>query len=1038
MTMRLTARLILDAMLLGTLIVCVASPVPIWGQVTTATMYGTVIDSSAARIPGVTVNLTQQETGAVTTKTTNETGDFQFDFIRAGTYTLSMELAGFKTYQATGIQLGAGQSLRQTYTLEVGQSNETVSVEADVVLVNTVSAEQQQTFDMRTVSNLPLARRNFTGILTIGTGVQDAAGGGVRMNGVGRMGTGFAVDGTDSNGDLENRGAQNFGGANYIDTLSLEAISEVNVVKGVLPAEYGGVLGGQVNVITRSGTNQYHGSLLETFQSSSLRARDPFLSFQPRIVYNQFGGSLGGPIVPNRIFIFGAYEGYREARGNRQDSTVPTQFMRNQMIAAVPAYALSLQFLPLPNQPHNPTANTGQFVGSATSYRRDDHIDLKTDFKITGNSNLALTFTRGRPFQEAAGLTSMVNPDWTSPLQVKNNRGTVSYVVGGQSWTSESRLGVNYANTYRLTAPFHLFPEPVNPVEQFKYGRRIGSIGTNLGFNGGGGGESVEITGPTRALSQKFTKQIGQHSLKLGAQYTSRCCQRANVEGVAWTYQGLPDLLANIPSNIRVSFGQGEYSAKMSEWGLFLQDDWRITSKLTLNLGLRYDYFGHMVAKGSDAANSMLVNPDGLNISNMTVGPIRPADNPYESDSVNFQPRFGFAYNVFGNSKTVIRGGVGALSSPFILAALWAGVGGVEAPRRVNFSRQDAIKYGLKYPMYNDDFREVVARQIREDGIQNVFQVIDPKIENPYAIHYTFGGQHELAPNLAVETAVVGVLGRKFILNRIPNLPDRNTGVRPNPNLLVSFYIDDSQTSSYTSWQTSLRKRYSNNVSTSVHYTWGKTLAYGGGGDAGATYAGDNNPRMQDFYDIKTERAPSPGDITHNLTAEWGYDLPTSGISNSIVRQIVGAWNISGVFSAATGSPLGISQTSAGGSQRPDYVFGQDPINDNWRETPNYQYLNLAAFARVPIITASGEASRPGTLGWGAVRGPGFWNVDLALARNFPIKENVRFQIRVDMLNALNKVNLSNVTTSINSSTFGQARGTRGQRVLQLNARINF
>src|SRR6266704_2813510 len=227
--MRFRKPRILVSMLLGTLIVCVAAPAPIRAQVTTATIYGTVIDSSAARVPGVTVNLTQQETGTVTTKITTETGDFQFDFVRAGTYTISMELSGFKTYRETGIQLGAGQSVRQTYMLEVGQSSETISVQASFQLVNTVSPEQQQTFDMKTVTDLPLARRNFAGILSIGTGVNTASGGsseGVRMNGVGRAGTGFAVDGTDSNGNLESRGAQNFGGASYVDTLSLEAISE--------------------------------------------------------------------------------------------------------------------------------------------------------------------------------------------------------------------------------------------------------------------------------------------------------------------------------------------------------------------------------------------------------------------------------------------------------------------------------------------------------------------------------------------------------------------------------------------------------------------------------------------------------------------------------------------------------------------------------------------------------------------------------------------------------------------------------------------
>jgi len=447
-------------------------------QVTTATIYGTVVDAMGARIPGAAVNLTQQETGATSSKITNETGDFQFDFVRPGTYTIAIDLAGFKKYQASGIQLAAGQTVRQTYTLQIGQNTETVLVEASAPLVNTVSAEQQQTFTMETVTDLPLARRNFSGILSIGTGVATAGGGsseGVRMNGIGRSGTGFAVDGTDANGNLESRGAQNFNGASYVDTLSLEAISEVSTVKGVLPAEYGGVLGGQVNVITRSGTNNWHGSLFENYQGASLNARDPFLATKPNFTYNQFGGSAGGPIVTNRVFIFGAYEGYRESRFRRIDTNVPTKFLRDQMIAANPSYALSLQFLPLPNQPHNPTANTGVFSDAAADNRRDDHIDVKNDIRVNSTSNLALTFTRGRPYRNQPGISTFIDPKWTSPLWVKNSRGTISYVTGGARWTSESRYGANWSNTYQEACCINVV-DPMNPKEQFAYGRRIGRM----------------------------------------------------------------------------------------------------------------------------------------------------------------------------------------------------------------------------------------------------------------------------------------------------------------------------------------------------------------------------------------------------------------------------------------------------------------------------------------------------------------------------------------------------------------------------------
>jgi outer membrane receptor protein involved in Fe transport len=1014
------------------------SPATGWGQVTTATIYGTVIDASGARIPGASVSITQQETGAVTAKVTTETGEFQFDFVRVGTYTIAIELPGFKRYQATGIALVAGQSVRQTYTLEVGLPTETVEVEAAAPLVNTVSAEQQQTFSTQTVRELPLARRNFTGILSIGAGVTIAGGGsseGVRMNGIGRSGTGFAVDGTDANGNPESRGAQTYNGANYVDVLSLESIAEVNTVKGVLPAEYGGVLGGQVNILTRSGTNEYHGSLFENFQAENLNAKDPFLTTKPPFTYNQFGGSFGGPIKKNRIFIFGAYEGYRESRSRRVESNVLTPFHRDTILRAVPSYRTTLQVLPLPNQPHDPQANTGLFIGVGKDARRDNHLDLKGDLRLTNNSNFALTYTRGRPFAELAGISSFVNPEWGQFLTVKSERGTVSYVTGGPSWTSETRYGYNQNDSTDLWGLFTVF-DPVNSTEKMLYGRRIGRMTTNLGWNSGNQNEIYILTGRIWSLSEKFSKHLNKHSLKFGAQYTHHCCRQDNPEGVEWGYTGLPDLLNNIPSRVNISFGNGDYTGKMWELGLFVQDDWRIHPRLTLNLGLRYDYFSHMVATERNNSGSFMVNLDGLRDSQFNVGPLRPASNPYESDGVNFGPRFGFSYDVDGKSKTVVRGGMGVLFSPFVMAPLWQSVHTQYAPKRIIFSRQDAIRYGFKYPMYNDDFRPIVERLIKDEGSTIAYAVINPQIQNPYTMHYTLGIQRELTSNLALETSFVGVLGRKFVFYRVPNEPDRNTGFRPNPKLQLNYYIDESQTSSYVSWQSSLRKRYSRNLSGSVHYTWGKTLGTGGA-DIGAWYQGDNNTRVQNFFNVKVEKGPTVGDMTHYFASELLYEIPMlASLGNAVARQALANWQLGGIFKAESGQPLGITQATSLNHQRPDYVLGTNSIEADWRTTG--QYLNRNAFAQVPVIAASGAASRPGTLGWGAARGPGAWNLDLSLAKNFTIEERIRLQIRTDLFNALNHVNLTNVSTSINSATFGQLRSTRGQRVIQLNGRLSW
>ena len=282
------------------------------GQVSTANFYGIATDSSGAVLPGAVVTMTNTETAAVFRKVADGAGEFQFDFLPTGTYNLRIEADGFKVNEAKGITLTAGQQARQTYTLEVGSRSETVSVAASSPLLNTVSAEQQQSIAGSDVAQLPLQRRNISNLLPVGTGVSDA-GGALRMNGFGRNGTYYSVDGVNASGNAEQRSASTYGASNYIDIMSIEGIAEVQTIKGVVPAEYGDALGGHVNIITKSGANQWHGSLFENFQSQRLNARNQLLSTKAPLTFNEFGGSFGGPVRKNRIFVFGDYEGFREA-----------------------------------------------------------------------------------------------------------------------------------------------------------------------------------------------------------------------------------------------------------------------------------------------------------------------------------------------------------------------------------------------------------------------------------------------------------------------------------------------------------------------------------------------------------------------------------------------------------------------------------------------------------------------------------------------------------------------------------------------------
>ncbi|HXJ38691.1 MAG TPA: carboxypeptidase regulatory-like domain-containing protein [Bryobacteraceae bacterium] len=1000
-------------------------------QVTTATLYGVIQDPSGAVVPGAAVTMRNEGTAAVYRKVADTSGEFGFDFLPPGSYTLRIEGSGFKAQETTGITLTAGQQTRQTHQLEIGGTTETVKVEGTAPLLNTVSAEQQQSIDSDTARELPLARRDFSGLLKLGTGVS-AGGGQLRMNGVGEAGTNFSLDGTSASGNTEGRNYSTFGNSGYIQVVSLEGIAEVQTVKGVAPAEYGDALGGQVNLITKSGTNRLHGTLFENFQAENINARNQLLATKAPLTFNQFGASGGGAIRKDKIFIFADYEGYQERSSPVVQGTVPTQQIRDQLLAALPAYNLALSSIPLPNQPLAAGATSGTFLSAKTAKKSDNHVDVKGDLMVGAASRVALSYTRGRPFFQNPSIFLNAAND-----RVYNNvveRGTASYTTGGASWTSESRFGYGISDVARTDVFFNQL-NPNNSKEQFAFGQRLGYISTSLGWNTPSS-EFYSINGPTWSMSSKLSKQWGKHSLKFGADYTKICCSRTDPQNPEFHYNTLAQMLANTPTTATANFGNGLYTANLYHWGFFAQDEYRIRPNLVLDFGLRNDYYSSLVVHpdGALGQGTGFYNPDGLLDAQFHVGKIRPQSSPYEPDPMNLAPRFGFSYTPGSKGKTVVRGGFGIMFSSQVPGAMWQSVQSAQdVPFRTAFSQQEVLNYGLKFPMYTDDLRKVVQTQQAASGVLSTFSVFNPHLQNPYTMQYSLGIQRELSPNIVLESGFVGTRGVKFLAQRYMDLPDRTTGIRPNPLLSATYYVDNSQQMVYNSWQTSLNKRFANHVSGSAHYTWSKSLSPQGG-DNGAYYQGDAGSKMQDFFNFNADRGPSAGDVTHYLASQWRYELP--GLNNlGMAHHVLGGWQVSGIFSAQTGGAFTLTQSSALPASRPDYIGGQTILPD-YRTT--LKYLNTASFARVPVITASGATSRPGNIGNGAIRGPGQWNVDMSLSKNFSLRERAQFQIRTDMFNALNHTNLSGLVTEITNARFGQLTGTNGARTVQLNARLSW
>ncbi len=443
---------------LASFLVCITSlflaPSAARGQVITATLYGVVQDTSKAVLPGVTVTVTHQGTNLTRETVTDGRGEFALPALPAGPYAIKIELSGFKTYTSEGLKLGAGMEVRQTYQLEVGALEEAITVTESTPLVQTTSTSQIQTICAE-VSELPVSRRNLQNVILLGSGVSSsdqAVGGGraFRVNGVGDGGSAITVDGSSAQTNPENRGFGNYGGQNQIEILSVEAVAEVQVVKGVLAAEYGGSIGGQVNMITRSGTNQFHGSLLENFQSDAFASRDPFLpptTAKGKIKFNQFGGSLGGPILRNRVLFFTTYEGYREESGVTVQGNVATQATRDRMLAALPypETRLVLDNMPQPNQPINDVI--GRYTDAKSLIRHDNTFLGKVDFEA-GNGRLSVTASRMRPFASVPRIQINNDQQFTNG----SKRLSTNYVLTSNSWISESRFGWNRNTLDRFDA----------------------------------------------------------------------------------------------------------------------------------------------------------------------------------------------------------------------------------------------------------------------------------------------------------------------------------------------------------------------------------------------------------------------------------------------------------------------------------------------------------------------------------------------------------------------------------------------------------
>jgi hypothetical protein len=748
--------------------------------------------------------------------------------------------------------------------------------------------------------------------------------------------------------------------------------------------------------------------------------------------------------VHNKAFFFGTYEGYRESVQRNLDSVVPYQQTRDEILRALPfpETAIVLGILNLPTEPVVSSAGVvnaqvGRWRGLGLRKRTENHVVAKGDIAVFNGANLGVTYTRLRPY--TLDPRPVLNNANDRQFPNEQDRVAAQMVMTKGAWVSESRVGWNRTYLARIDG-FLSTIGPNTPAEILPYGRRVGQIRISGVFDTADA-EIWDMAGTTYSFEQKFSRGYARHLVKAGFRFMRETGGRSNPEIPKFVYQNYADVLANIPTQQFTSYGAPPHGSHQDNYSAFLQDDWRLGSNFVVNAGLRYDYYGAIEVHPTSDVPVEIVNYErATDLTKLNFGPLRDPNSPYESDTVNFGPRVGFAWTVGGSESTVVRGGLGYLYSPHLIATVRQSAANPYIPFRITYNRTEVAARGIKWPMYTDDTSVIALREAA--GNKTVFSIFDPNIQVPYTIQSMLSVQHSIGRTMAAEVGYLRTDGNDFPLQRqFTQAFDRVTGVRPNPALGApgGYYVDSSQTMVYNGLQTSLRRRFSDRYSWDVNYTYGKSESTQGG-DLSAYYiAGFEN--NQDFWNPENDRGPSSNDLRHRLNVSFIYELPAFSGGKGIVNGVLGGWQLSGIVQARSGEALRITQPSGIDRSRPDVVDGVDLIVADWKDTctaTGCSYLNRDALALVPVSTLTNATLRPGTYMMDMARGPGRLDTNLTVAKSFGIGAGNRLQVRADFFNVMNRINYSNPQQAINNANFGRITGANTARVFQFGTRLTF
>jgi Carboxypeptidase regulatory-like domain/TonB dependent receptor len=985
------------------LILCLGA-YPLFAQ-TRAVINGTVTDPSGATVGDAKVQLTAPATGLRREIATHSNGIYEFPSLPVGTYNISVFKSGFETYSLTGVDVVIGQIRTLDVKLALGQAAQAVDVTASSELLNRSNAEIDGVIEAPQIREIPINGRNWATLMTLAPGAINTGGGAqrdIRFDGHSLDDSNFTFDGIDTSGVQEQTQK-----AETRLNISLDSIAEFRVASGVYTAENGSAGGAQINVESKSGTNEFHGSLFEYLRNSALDAPGTFDGgVVPPFRLNQFGAGVGGPIVKNKAFFFVNYEGLRQVLDQTLIGFVPSAAFRAQVLSTSPVLKPIINAYPTGQTAID--ANTDQVTQLGRNTIREDAGLFRLDYRFSDTSTAFVRYSIDNALinnpQDALGTTN------TIPIIPQNLVLQFQHVFSPRI-VNESKFGLNRVN-------YHNWNYGTSPISAST--PNFSSLTDNT---------LDEEVGTTFSYIDNLTVIRGRHALKIGAEIRRiRLNNSGNaIRDSSIDYASNGDFANNLADSASVLEGEGIRGNRRTFSMGYIQDDFKATPNLTINLGLRYEFY----SVAHEVRNRAAV------VDILGCGGFCPTGTPFYAPNYNdWGPRVGLAWSPAAlGGKTVIRGGFGIyyganqnddFSDPL-----------ESAVPRYGFTSADFPN--LSYPL--DSF-------ITPQNALFTPKAIDRHRKDLSYNKWNFLIEQQLPGQFQLQSGYVGSEGHHLFDRYEVNLIDPSTGTRPLSNFSQFGYKANDANDNFNALQISVKRRLANGFLWQTQYMWSH-------GITDASIGAGESVSIQNMACRACDRSSSPYDIRHTVTSNAIYELPFGPgrrflNQRNLLSTIFGNWELSGIETARTGEPINITisrPTSAlpdgnNSSQRPNLVPGVSlyPVNqtiDNW--------LNPAAFA----IPAPGTW---GNLGRYAARGPGFFELDTALQKKFLLTEWIGLNFRAEVFNLFNRAIYANPSSNLGSdptapaASFGRitsllntdAVGTGTPREFQFAVRLTF